>query len=281
MTIWLNRQIDPAAANLDAPMGVFGYRVDARTSGETRWHTLCHARGPVRVGPVKLPDFDGDRGVEVHPVQLHGQKTGDYWLATYFAAWTGPSLAGVDVDTIFLGGGPDVSDPTRVQGVAPDLDLRYGHTYEFRVRLMDHTAGGPLLDGRPLIPGPAPIATMPFRRWIRPLRLKLLDTLPIPPDPTTPPSSVTVERPLLVHPAVALTCGYTDPIALLRADLPVAKTEGRGIGLPDPDVDAALIVVEAQGLLQDPSATDNTGYQKLYETTEASRVISGLHCGSI
>ena len=43
---WLNRQIDPNAATQDAPMGVLGYRVDARKAGRppgTRW-----CSGPLR-----------------------------------------------------------------------------------------------------------------------------------------------------------------------------------------------------------------------------------------
>lgn len=266
VTIWLNRQIDPAAASLDAPMGVFGYRIDARIVSEPGWHSLCHANGPVKVGAVDLGTFDGELGVEVHPVQLHGQKTGDYWLPTYFTSWTGPSLVSLDTVTIFLAGGPDKNDPSRVQGVAPDVELQYGKDYEFRVRLMDHTGGGPELGDTPAVPGPAPIGTIPFRRWIRPQRPKLVDPPPAVPDPTNPPAALTLKRPLLGHPAVVLTGAYSDPIASLRADLPDAKAEGREVGLADPDVDALRIVVEAQGLAQDPLASDG-GYQVLYETT--------------
>ena len=92
VTIWLNRQIDPAAAALDAPMGVHGYRVDVREHGTAPWHSLTRASGPVTAVALDVGTFDGELAVETHPVQLHGTKTGDYWLPTYFAAWTGPSL---------------------------------------------------------------------------------------------------------------------------------------------------------------------------------------------
>jgi hypothetical protein len=268
VTIWLNRQIDQAAAALDAPMGVQGYRVDVREASTLAWHSLTKASGPVQVKNVDLGAFDGELSVETHPVQLHGQKTGDYWLPTYFTAWTGPSLVTLDTDTIRLSGGPSPSGAARVKGTTPDVALRYGTTYDFRVRLMDHTGGGPGLDARPAIPGPAPITTIPFRRWIRPLALQLTDPPPPTPDPANPPAALTVTRPLLHHPAVACTGAYADPIGDLLADLPAANAEGREAGLPDPDVDRLLIVVEAQGLAQDPGATDG-GFMPIYQTTRA------------
>jgi hypothetical protein len=267
VTIWLNRQIDPASETLDAQMGVKGYRVDVRETGTLAWHSLTKASGPVQVGPVDLGTFDGELGVETHPVQLHGQKTGDYWLATYFTAWTGPSLVTLDTDTTRLSGAPVPTGP-RVTGSVPDIALRYGTTYDFRVRLMDHTGGGPTLDQQPTIPGPAPIGTIAFRRWIRPLAVQLTDPPPPTPDPTNPPATLTISRPLLHHPAVACTGAYPDPIGALLADQPTANAEGREAGLPDPDVDRVQIVVQVQGLAQDPAAS-NAGYMPVYVTTRA------------
>ena len=266
VTIWLNRQIDPAAEPLDAPMGVQGYRVDVRETGTLGWHSLTHASGPVQVPPVDLGTFDGELGVETHPVQLHGQKTGDYWLPTYFTSWTGPSLVTLDTDTIRLAGGPDRSDANRVSGTTPDLPLRYGTSYDFRVRFMDHTGGGPGLTGVPAVPGPAPVASIRFRRWVRPLGLTVTDMPPPTPDPVNPPTTLTVTRPLLHHPAVVCTGAYADPIADLLADLPAGKAEGREVGLPDPDVDRVLVIVEAEGPVQDPLAMDG-GFRPVYQTT--------------
>jgi hypothetical protein len=266
VTTWLNRQISPAAAAQDAPMGVSGYRIDARQAGATAWHSLCHASGPVKVGSVPLGTFDGDLAVQTQAVQLEAQRTGDYWLPSYYINWSGPSLVTLDTDTILLAGGPDKRDPTRVQGVQPDIELRYGRTYEFRVRLGDATGGGPRLSDGPSIPGPASTASVPFRRYVRPSRVKLLDDIAVPPDPANPPTSIKVQRPLLGHPAVALTGGYTDPIGLLKADLPAAKAEGREPALADPDVDSVQITVEVRGFVQDPAASD-AGYQPLYVTT--------------
>lgn len=266
VTIWLNRQIDPAAAVLDAPMGVLGYRVDVRESGTADWRSLVRASGPVSVNAIDLGRFDGELGVETHPVQLHAQSAASFWLPTYFTAWTGPSLVTLDTTTIRLAGGPDKSGANRVAGKHPDIALRYGRDYDFRVRLMDHTGEGPPASGAASIPGPAPVGSVAFRRWIRPLRPTLVDPPPPDADPDSPPSRLTVRRPLLHHPAVGLTGAYANVTDLLLADLPVAAAEQREVGLPDPDVDSVRIVVEAEGLAQDPLASDG-GYAVLYETT--------------
>jgi len=127
-------------------------------------------------------------------VQLDAQKTGDYSLPMYFTSWTGPGLATLDTVTMVLAGDRDRQDPTRAQAVTPELTLRYGMDYEFQVCMMDHTGGGPGLDTRPSIPGPAPVATIPFRRWIRPLRLRVENPPPPDPDPAQPPAALTVRR---------------------------------------------------------------------------------------
>jgi hypothetical protein len=268
VTIWLNRQIDATQAGFDSPIGVQGYRIDVRHPGEPNWHSLVHAAGPLSIGGLSFGDFDGELGVEIHPVQLEAQKQGDLWLATYFTNWIGPALVTLDNDLTRLAGGPDKSGVARVKGVPPGIALTYGQTYEFRVRLMDHTGGGPLSSGGPTVPGPSPVATRAFRRWIRPLAPVPVEQPPPDPDPVHPPASLTLERPLLHHPAVTCTGFYPDPIALLLADLPAAQAEGREPGLPDPDVDRVQITVEVRALAQDPAATDGD-YMPIYQTTRA------------
>jgi hypothetical protein len=269
VAVWMNRQMDPTQAVLDASIGVHGYRIDARLAGDTAWHSLTRAAGPVTLGAVDLGNFDDELSVQTHPVQLHAQHGGDFWLPTYFAAWVGPALGSLDIDQIRLAGGPDNSTLAKVKGVPPEIALRYGNRYEFRVRLMDHTGGGPgSQTGPPQVPGPAPIGAIDFRRWIRPLAPTLVDPLPSPPDPSNPPANLTFSRPLLFYPAVVCTGGHPDPISLLLDDLPKALAEKREVGLPDPDVDRLHIVVEAQGLAQDPAASD-AAFIPLYETVRS------------
>lgn len=278
VTIWLNRQIDPASAALDAPMCVFGYRVDAREAGESYWYSLCRAKGPVKVKNVSLKDFDGELPVEVIPTQLDGETVGTYWLPIYYTSWTGPSLAALDIVAQRLAGAPDPTDPKRVQGIAPEvqlpngetkkLQLRYGKTYEFRVRLADHTGGGPEIEENQENPSPQPIATIQFKRWIRPRTARLMEQLPAIPDPSNPPAQIRIKRPLLEYPACVFA-DAPDAIDNLLADLPQARSEGREVALPDPDVNDLKISVqvEALGLDTKPGGGTDAGYHTIYETT--------------
>src|SRR5262249_24586702 len=76
LTVWLNRQTDPVAAPLDAPLGVHGYRVDVRAGTSGAWSSLVRAQGPVVVGPITVGNFRGELEVQALPTQLEGQKVG-------------------------------------------------------------------------------------------------------------------------------------------------------------------------------------------------------------
>jgi len=74
VAIWMNRQFD--AATFDSPLGVHGYRIDARLKGSATWHSLVHASGPLKLPGVDLGQFDGELMVEIHPIQLDAQIQG-------------------------------------------------------------------------------------------------------------------------------------------------------------------------------------------------------------
>jgi hypothetical protein len=270
VTVWLNRQVDsdPAVIALDAPMGVFGYRVDARKAGDTAWNSLCQAKGPVTIGNIAVGMFSGELATETHPVQIEGTPPGVYWLPMYYANWIGPALVGLDIVGHQLAGGVDATDPSRVQSMRPAIDLCYGTTYEFRVRLMDHTGGGPTVAEQAVNPAPAPIASWPFRRFIRPRRASLVNPPPAIPDPANPPSQVMLARPLLGYPAYVFT-GAPNAVADLLADLPAAKTDGREVALADPDVTQLQITVQVQALGLDtaPGGGTDRGYHSVYTVT--------------
>jgi hypothetical protein len=252
VTIWMNRQLDENQASLDCPIGVTGYRVDARLANAAEWHSLVAATGDVGIGNLDIGHFDGELGVETHPVQMDADIKGKFWLPTYFTAWTGRSLVSLDDVKYRLDGGPDVSNRPGVKGTPPKIQLTYGKTYDFRVRLMDHTGGGPDKKGSPIVPGPSPIASFPFRRWIRAGAPTLVPSSPGAPNP---PTSIQLMRPLLNYPAIYCT-GAPNAIARLIADIPAARAASRLPGLPDLDVAQVQITVEVQGLVQDPITTD-------------------------
>ncbi|KAI9765192.1 MAG: hypothetical protein M1839_005610 [Geoglossum umbratile] len=269
VTAWMHRQMAPDPLKFDSPLGVQGYRVDVRVAGDASWISLAKASGPLSVPGVQLGPFDGELHVEVHPTQPDGIKTGDFWLPMYMTAWVGGSLVSMDLDRLRLAG---IENPTplQIQGINPGISLLYGKTYEFRVRFMDQTGGGPDVLSSPRIQGPSPIASQLFQRWICPLRPRVEEDVEDETgqaDPANPPAKLTIYRPLLHSPAVLCTGAYTDPMASLLQDIPVSKTEHREPGLPDPDVDRVYIIVEVKALRQDPIAPD--GFMQIMDTTRS------------
>jgi hypothetical protein len=268
VTIWLNRQMDPAAVSLDAPLGVAGYRIDARLEGGGGWSSLCQATSAVKVGATAVGNFAGELNIEPSPTQPDGEVLGDYWLPSYYTHWTGPSLVAVDVLSRQLMGDPSFAGPYAVTGVDPAIKLEYGKTYDFRVRLADHTGGGPTSTDAPGEPGPSPVFTIPFRRWIRPRAVRVVEDLPNVPDPTKPPDKIHLLRPRLGYPEYAFT-GALNAAANLIADIPAALAEAREVGLPDPDVTTAQITLEvrALGLDSKPGGGTDSGFHPVYTTT--------------
>lgn len=256
---WLNRQLDPNAAVQDAPMGVLGYRVDARKAGETAWNSLVFGTTDVTLGTLDLGRYDGEFPVEVAANQLMNDTAGAYWIPSYYTSWTGTSLVALDPVSAELQG---VSTDSVIVGVDPAVGLRYGDAYEFRVRLVDHTGGGPARHEDPVNPAPQPVAPLTFVRWVRPRPLIIDTSLPVVPDPAAAPDSITIHRPRMGYPEYVFAGGSA---ADLLADLPAAKAAGRPVGLPDPDVTAVQVAVSVAF----PGSADTVGddYELLYTAT--------------
>jgi hypothetical protein len=240
IAVWLNRQIAPA---MITPMGVAGYRVDVRKPGTLAWHSLTRAQGDVLLGDLNLGQFDDEFAVEAVPLQLAAQKTGDYWLPSYFATWNGSSLILRTETALKLAKREHVlaERPFSVPNANEIPTLRYGEAYEFRVRLVDLSRGGPDVNARRVNPAPAPEVTIPFRRFAPPKGV-LLERHPAQ-QADQPLSRFRVLRPFLGYPD-ALFAGVANSEALLLSDLPMAGPEERETGLPDPDVRQLEITVE-------------------------------------
>jgi hypothetical protein len=258
---WFNRQIDPGAATQDAPMGVFGYRVDAKRPGDALWSSLVLCETSTQVGDTSFPPAQSELRVEIAPNKLFGDIGPNYWVPSYYTAWTGPSLAAQDPVAAQLRGLP-VHPAGIVRGVAPAVSLRYGDEYEFRVRLTDLAGGGPGPEADRRNPAPQPAAPLRFLRWVRPAGIRLRTSPPVVPVPDAPPALLEVRRPLLGYPAVVFAGGAA---ADVLADMPDAALEQRAPGLPDPDVDRVEIEVQVES----PGATARDGYITLYTTTRA------------
>ncbi len=296
---WQNRQVLPdpeiKPQRLDAPMGVFGYRIDARGSDAERWRSL------VRVRPRAALMLDDTRidapedsapglelGVEVHPMQIDGnQASGRWWLPAYMSQWIGQSLVLPDLDAAALYHTEVAGAPLAKQYEAVGLEripLRYGSSYQLRVRLMDLTGGGPGEGDVAIHEAPAPIATVPFRRHVVPEPVRLED-LPAfmradaaEDDPVVPMfmgDTLRITRPRLGYPSVVFTGKYADPIPLLQAasDRSVApdaaSADREAFGIADPDVQRLAIDVEVRALKMDNklSLSGRDAWALLYSTT--------------
>lgn len=257
---WFNRQVDSSASAADAPMGVMGYRIDAREVGGTDWDSLVRVNTAVQLGGNDLGDAELDWRIEVAPNRLMGDLAGRSWLPSYFTAWTGRSLIGIDALAAQLRGvTPSVG---AVEGLPPLTSLRYGRSYEFRVRFNDLTGGGPLAGDDRRNGGAQPVATIDFRRHVRPTGTSINPMLPLEADESDPPASLEVSRPLLGFPACLMAGGAE---ADLLADIAPAKLADRAPGLPDPDVDQLEIIVEVA--TPEPGAANR--YLPLYTVTRA------------
>jgi len=290
---WQNRQLKvdstvPKVAGdgqrLDAPVGVFGYRIDAHVLGDPKWHTLVRVRSkaPLALGGIPLgrpPDepFEGELGVEVHPQQLDGdQAAGQFWLPAYLAQWNGASLVLPDEDAAAIFKTEQADGKTANLGRLYDavgleaIPLRYSQTYKLRVRLMDPTGGGPAAEEKPVQESLAPEAEVHFLRHVVPEPVRI-PKLPKFPDATLdafyPDDVLEVRRPLLGYPSVVFTGKYADPIPLLQAaaDAAVGK---ESFGIPDPDVRKVRIDVEVRALRMDNqlSLSGREAWALLYTT---------------
>jgi hypothetical protein len=249
IVIWLNRQItdDPrnAAAARDTPLGVRGFRVDVREAeGPGPWTSLVRMQGPITIGDLSLGSFDGEMAIELAPSQLQGKRDGEYWLPPYFTQWTGSSLIAADATAFKVA---NQSRRARVLNPVGDriVPLRYGQSYQFRVRLTDLTGGGPG-PGAGSEP-PTGIATCRFRRFVPPESVKVGE----PVDNADGTRAFSIARPMLGYPALLYT-SLADAEARLLADAPVAAAGGRLPGFPDPDVTRLRIDVTVASLELDP-----------------------------
>jgi hypothetical protein len=264
---WLNRQITTDAATVDqqAPLGILGYRVDVRKDADPTWRSLSLWQGTLSVDAISVGKADGTEGcIETVPARMRDTAS-TYWLPMYFAQWRGKSLVLPDDLGYHLSG----ADPLPARALSPVLaavpPLRYGSSYQFRVRLCDLSGGGPALADAPANPAPAPVATCPFRRFVKPKAVRR----PAPADDPPPAAGVVqttyrIYRPLLAYPDFVFAGDPTDPASL---DVAAAKAAGVDVGVPDPDVRWLEITVLVRIPAGDaPSAPGDDGFRVLLTT---------------
>ncbi|MDX8354134.1 hypothetical protein [Cognatiyoonia sp. IB215182] len=244
----------------DAPSGAAGYRIDVRAPGTANWNSLCRIASPgMSIGTANLPAFETELTVEVHPAQLDKQ----YWLPPSYTQWRGGSLV---ADTVahrdVLGEPQDAPLPYDPVG-ADALPLRYGETYEFRVRMVDATGGGPQVDEAAVNSAEAPIARHMFRRYV-PLGELGNDTAE-----DADIGEFTLSRPGIGWPQAAFS-DAPNALDRMAAQAQANQLAGvvRPLALPDPDAQFVEFRVLVLHPRLDPLA-DDQGFVELYRTTRA------------
>ena len=271
--IWYMRQMmedENAGTNkrLDAPIGVFGYKIDVKEKDAAGWNSLNGVTNkiPLTINGNELPDFNSELLYQVYPSQIDGNSKKSYWLPMYFANWNGKSMVIPDQDAIEIyqndsdvqadpqnsnnnDSGTGVTGPTQINlnkkydAFPINSPLRYGNKYEFRVRLSDLTSGGPDIEAKIFNDGLSSTTECHFKRYIAPGGL-LIDNNPVNDDGQVfEDNQIVIKRPLLGYPCVVFTGKYPDAVDLLKAqvaaNIQIQKQNKQNIddwkNNPDPD----------------------------------------------
>jgi hypothetical protein len=303
--IWYLRQlaIDETVGSdrLDAPLGVNGFHIDVRineTSGGAlaSWESLTAVEsngsmtlegtksldGTVLLKPVEFGSWKGELPFQVYPTKIDSAGGTNYWLPIYFGSWNNASLVLPDkVAARLYANEQDKHNPVTVSETYRTIDtvtkLVYGTSYDFRVRMSDISGGGPEPGAEPLNKLQSHIATIPFKRYVAPNTLRILnsDEVRFNTDSVNFDSNMLrIARPLLGFPAVIYTGKYTDPVTELQKAFEaniakqIAEKKAEAFGIADPDVVKVEIKVEVETLQLDNLASDDgqEHYITLYKT---------------
>lgn len=266
-----NRQmgLDPDTLTVpaEAPTGVVGYRIDVRTQAETSWHSLSKVTASQFLfAGIDFGAVAWESRTEVFPASVQEQ----FWLPSYFTRWKGGSLVVTDPDDMLLIMGRERAKPLYYRSEdANEVPLRYGNKYEFRVRMVDTTNGGPVLNDERLLPGESPISSVHFKRFVPPGALSWPERDPDPQNATL--SRYTITRPRIGAPQ-ALYTAYPN----VRAELLAIQQANRGLAAADvsdpsvPDIDASTLSIRV--LVRAPDfdprpGKDSESFFEWYTTT--------------
>jgi hypothetical protein len=244
-----------------APTGAAGYRVDVRSVGSPNWTSLTRIQAAgLAIGAARIDPFETELMVEVHPSQLGGTQ---FWIPPHYTFWRGGSLV-ADTDDQRDIEAEDTSRPSLYQplgnGAAP---LRYGRDYEFRVRMVDATGGGPLLADVIHNPAPAPTARLRFRRYVP------LGALAVTTNGASMPTQFLLQRPGIGYPQAEFS-GAVNAAQRLAAQARASRAAGTVTALLVPDPDAEFVELRVMVLMPRFDPTGQTaGYAELYRTTRA------------
>lgn len=303
--IWYMRQLqeykenpaDPApGVRIDAPLGVYGYRVDVKEDEDAAVYTSLNRVSYTQeytIGDVSLGNTAGDEielPFQVFPSQLDNDITAPYWLPMYFTGWTGKSIVLKDTDAVRIHQNDETDEvnedgtPKKVEAsnmyaeVPAAVTLRYGNRYRFRVRMMDISGGGPAINEDVFNNAPSPFSKWSFKRYIAPGLCRIdkpaalsdakidfyNETIDAGESTFNANPVVNIQRPTLGYPAVVFTGKYTNPVQSLIDSVEqqkLAAAPGSKVqihpAIADPDVTFIQIKIEVETLRLDNLASDS------------------------
>jgi len=266
-----NRQMglapDTMSVPAEAPMGVVGYRIDVRKEGETVWHTLSRvATNQFLFAGIDFGAMSWESRTEVFPSTVQEQ----FWLPSYFTRWKGNSLVVSDPDDMLLISGRERENPLDYQSEdANEVPLLYGDKYEFRVRMVDTTNGGPALTDVRLLPGESPVCGVNFKRFVPPTSVSWPEREPDPQNTTL--TRYTITRPRIGAPQ-ALYTAYPNVravlLAILQGNKGLAAADVTDPSVPDIDTPILSIRVLVKTPDFDPQKEkDKEGFVEWYRTS--------------
>lgn len=307
--IWYLRQLakDPSVNGgndrLDAPLGVMGYHIDVKEIGvgtPDHFHapeslTAVKSKGDMFLEDINLGSYEGELPFQVYPIKALGGQEENYWLPMYFANWNDHSMVLPDKtaselyrnqEAIQKNSLKDSSGTDRKVAVSDTYaprsqnnKLRYGKSYNFRVRLTDTTGGGPDAEQTNDENSISNEAEIHFKRYVAPYALRVVNNEEIETstdDLSFKGNQLKIKRPLIGYPSVVYTGKYDDPVALLHKSIeqqlqPNDSDNHKNvvIGIADPDVVSVEIKVEVETLKMDNLRSDSgrDNFITLYTTS--------------
>mgnify|MGYP000461711323 CR=1 FL=1 len=266
-----NRQmgLDPDTMDVpaEAPTGVVGYRIDVREEGETDWYTLSRvATDKLQFANIDFGEMSWEARTEVCPARIQEQ----FWLPSYFSRWKGGSLVVTDPDDMLLIMGRERANPLYYQSEgANEVPLLYGNKYEFRVRMVDTTNGGPQLNDQRLLPGESPISRIHFKRYLPPGPVRW-------PERELNPQKATLTRYTISRPGITTPQALYTAYPNVRAELLAIQQGNRGLtaaDITDPsvvDIDTPILSIRVLVRVPDfdpQTGKEKEGYIEWYQTT--------------
>lgn len=270
-----NRQIgydpDTMSEPAEAPTGVVGYRIDVRKKGETAWHSLSKVKtiDVFKFAGIDFGPLSWESRTEVFPAKIQEQ----FWLPSYFTRWKGNSLVVTDPEDMLLFMGREREKALFYQSEVDDeVKLLYGNKYEFRVRMVDTTNGGPVLDDKATLPGESLICSVHFKRFVPPGPVSW-------PEKDPDPQKASLTRYTISRPRLGLTQALYTRYPDVRAILLTIQKKNKNrpatevIDASVPDIDTPLlsirVLVKTPDFDPNPLGKDNESYVQWYRTTRS------------